>query len=418
MLRTLDAGGFIELQPPPPWHSATASDQPAFNSAAAGDGQLVAVDGHTTCSATSSVWSQPTSALAVDDEHTVRDFSSRDAEEDLGFGDGIFESDDADSNGSTEASAADQQDTPTPADEPAEPQNEQDAADDTPAVSQSPGLLGQLISEARQTGETATSSLNSKQAPGAPSSDSAAAQTSDSTDVDHLSHYEPDYATATPQLELLFAFRSINSIYGLFLAEHMHRASYTERLQLLEAALDMPGSVAKSVRVPFADVLPEGPLATDYLDKRILSEGLATQDELTGYRDEVTGRRIPPLVLADKMQRIFRSEFPGIHDARSTSVWCIGELLQFGGNFNKYVRARDLTKQEGIIFRHCLRMILLCGEFAQIEPPHIDPVRWRQDLNELAALLTMSCREVDPASTDETLILLEAVQSSSDDFKL
>lgn len=35
--------------------------------------------------------------------------------------------------------------------------------------------------------------------------------------------------------------------------------------------------------------------------------------------------------------------------------------------------ARELTKQEGIMFRHCLRMILLCGEFSQLEPPGLDP---------------------------------------------
>lgn len=67
---------------------------------------------------------------------------------------------------------------------------------------------------------------------------------------------------------------------------------------------------------------------------------------------------------------------------------------------------RELTKQEGIVFRHCLRLILLCGEFADLEPPHLDPVEWRRDLAELAAILTESCRAVDPASTDETLTAL------------
>jgi hypothetical protein len=113
-------------------------------------------------------------------------------------------------------------------------------------------------------------------------------------------------------------------------------------------------------------------------------------------------------MLAEKVHRVFQSEYPGIHDARSTAVWCVGDLLQFGGDFNKYVRARDLTKQEGIIFRHCLRMILLCGEFAQIEPPQIEPAAWRSELAELAALLTDSCRAVDPGSTDETLHALES----------
>ena len=42
------------------------------------------------------------------------------------------------------------------------------------------------------------------------------------------------------------------------------------------------------------------------------------------------------------------------------SVWAAGELLRdFNGNFNLYVRTRDLVKQEGIVFRHLLRLILL-----------------------------------------------------------
>ena len=53
-------------------------------------------------------------------------------------------------------------------------------------------------------------------------------------------------------------------------------------------------------------------------------------------------------------------------DVHTQSVWAAGELLRFGGNFNLYVQTRDLVKQEGIIFRHLLRLILLCGEFAQV----------------------------------------------------
>ncbi len=64
------------------------------------------------------------------------------------------------------------------------------------------------------------------------------------------------------------------------------------------------------------------------------------------------------------------------------------------------MRTRDLVKQEGIVFRHLLRLILLCGEFAQVTPPEADPDAWQAELRELADRLTASCREVDPASTD------------------
>ena len=67
------------------------------------------------------------------------------------------------------------------------------------------------------------------------------------------------------------------------------------------------------------------------------------------------------------MQRLFTSEFPGV-DVKVWPVWVAGDVLQFG-DFQKYVTSRDLTKQEGLIFRHLLRMILLCGEFTQLTPP-------------------------------------------------
>ena len=80
----------------------------------------------------------------------------------------------------------------------------------------------------------------------------------------------------------------------------------------------------------------------------------------------------------------------------------------FGGNFNLYVKTSDLIKQEGIIFRHLLRLILLCGEFAQLTPPDTTPEEWQAFLRDLANRLTASCRRVDPTSTDEMIQLAHA----------
>ncbi|MGH7128387.1 MAG: DEAD/DEAH box helicase, partial [Planctomycetaceae bacterium] len=84
-------------------------------------------------------------------------------------------------------------------------------------------------------------------------------------------------------------------------------------------------------------------------------------------------------------------------------VWSVGDVLRFGGDFNKYVTARSLTKQEGIVFRHLLRMILLCGEFAEVTPNGADADELRAELREIAARLTETCREVDPESTDKAI---------------
>jgi hypothetical protein len=258
------------------------------------------------------------------------------------------------------------------------------------------GLLGRLIQEARTGGRSGS---GDRQKALKPVKREAAAEPV-------WDGYEPRLAIATPLLPLINCFRSINPLYGLFLAEHMHRASHEERLQLLESVLDMPSSVAVLVRVPLPDSMPAGPLASEYVNPRLLSRGLLTPQELTGYFDEVERRRVYPLPLGDRMRMLFHSEFPGVLDVHQRSVWCVGDLLRFGGNFDRFVRARDLLRQEGVVFRHCLRMILLLGEFAEIEPPMLDPVEWRRDLADLASLLTDSCRAVDPSSTDEVLTTL------------
>jgi hypothetical protein len=101
--------------------------------------------------------------------------------------------------------------------------------------------------------------------------------------------------------------------------------------------------------------MPDGPLSTEFLNPLLLSRGLVTQQELTGYFDEVTRRRVYPMALGDRMRLLFRCDFPSVSDVYVRSVWCVGDLLRFGGNFDRFVKARDLTKQEGILFRHCLR---------------------------------------------------------------
>jgi hypothetical protein len=84
-------------------------------------------------------------------------------------------------------------------------------------------------------------------------------------------------------------------------------------------------------------------------------------------------------------------------------VWAANELMRFAGNFNLYVKTRDLVKQEGIVFRHLLRLILMLGEFMQVTPPGTTAEEWQGDLRDLSDRLTASCREIDPASTDEAI---------------
>ena len=89
-------------------------------------------------------------------------------------------------------------------------------------------------------------------------------------------------------------------------------------------------------------------------------------------------------------------------------MWIIGDLQFFNYDFQKYVTGRDLTKQEGLIFRHVMKMILLCGEFSQVTPIGMDDGAWRDELRDLAEKLTETCRQIDPESTDQMLEMAQA----------
>jgi len=176
--------------------------------------------------------------------------------------------------------------------------------------------------------------------------------------------------------------------------------------------------VARLARVPSLEEMPAGTLATSRLDPQLLQLGLATAEELGAkasddeqetLQDRGFGRvmfeepKVWPLTIGEKILRLFRNEFPRVHDVHVRPVWIVGELLEFGGDFNKYVTARKLQKEEGILFRHCLRMILLLDEMANVPPFESTIETWENPLDELAAQLTESCRAVDPQSTDEML---------------
>jgi hypothetical protein len=103
------------------------------------------------------------------------------------------------------------------------------------------------------------------------------------------------------------------------------------------------------------------------------------------------------------MKMVFESEIDHAGGLFVTPVWAAGDLLLRGGTFDQFVRARDLVKQEGIIFRHLLRMILLCAEFARLTPRQADAQQWQAKLNAWADTLTAACRAVDPQSTDDAL---------------
>ncbi len=279
--------------------------------------------------------------------------------------------------------------------------------DDEPAVKATEGLFGNLLDQMRSDEET-------KKANEEEDNQDPALIESRGYDVDD---YRPTLAKPTDRLERLVHLKSINPLFGVYLADQLAIADPQERIAVLESVLEVPGSVARYVRMPSYDDMPAGTLATTRLDSQLLTMGLATAEELGAkgddeeeeVRDRGFGRvmfdepRVWPLTIGEKLLRLFREEFPRVHNVNVRPVWIVGELLEFGGDFNKYVTARKLQKEEGILFRHCLRMILLLDEMANVPPLESTVETWEDPLDDLADLLTESCRKIDPQSTDEIL---------------
>ena len=217
-------------------------------------------------------------------------------------------------------------------------------------------------------------------------------------------------ATPTSELDKLLVFRSVHPLYAAFLLQHLGIADRDERLQALESVLEMPRPLLRYVRVPFPENLPPGPLARTRLDEELIRRGLmiAKPEPQPGEEEEEDAydwreEEVRPPTLAEKLRLLFDAIHPDVADVNTQSVWAAAELLRFEGNFNKYVQSRDLVKQEGIVFRHFLRLILLCGEFAQVCPNDITPEAWQAEMRDISERLTASCREVDPASTEEMI---------------
>ncbi|HEY2253451.1 MAG TPA: helicase, partial [Planctomycetaceae bacterium] len=156
---------------------------------------------------------------------------------------------------------------------------------------------------------------------------------------------------------------------------------------------------------PNPEKMPPGPLAHNYLDTELVTRGLITAGDLYPPWDPdipfEERKYAPPL--GEKLRMLFEANYPGVHGVFVQPVWAAGELLNFECNFQNYIGSRDLAKQEGLIFRHMLRLVLLLGEFSQVTPPGMDAALWRGELKELADRLTACCREVDPASTEYML---------------
>lgn len=222
--------------------------------------------------------------------------------------------------------------------------------------------------------------------------------------------YAPERAIPTDKMIPMAQLRGVHPIYGSWLLNYLPYADRKERLQAFESILELPSSLGPAIRVPYQEELPRGRLAQGFLDGRLLDLGLAVPGELIALTPEERRERrdaglepIYTLTFADKLFRLFQHEFPLVHDLRVWPCWVAGEILRFNGKFNTFIGAKGLQKQEGMIFRHLLRLILLLGEFIDLDLPGGDRDEWRNDLSEIIEVLTKTCEAADPSGARQVL---------------
>ncbi len=212
-----------------------------------------------------------------------------------------------------------------------------------------------------------------------------------------------EQVTLNDKVSTLLDFRSIDPLYGAFLTEQLLRSSFEEKLQALESVLSGPSSLRRKVRLP--DDFEPGPLQHDVLQPQLLKMGLLivdgegklvrpTEDEYQDYLADEPEKTTP--TLPEMLKMLFDARLESPEDLYMEPKWIAGGMFQAGDDFYQYARNRDLFKNEGILLRHLLRLVILAGEFHAHSSE--DP-----DYTRIADRLTAICTQVDHRYTDHFL---------------
>ncbi len=206
-----------------------------------------------------------------------------------------------------------------------------------------------------------------------------------------------EHVTLSESIHRLLNFRSVDPLYGDFLLEQLPRSSFEEKILALESVLQIPPVLERKVRIPD---LPPGPLQTEILSPLMIQMGVviarpesAEPDDEEDWTDDEEEERPP--TFPEMLRIAFESRLTAPEPVFVQPKWIAGAVADAGGDFFKFVRAADLVKQEGIILRHLLRLVILAGEFlAQTGDP---------DYERLSEIATAACQRVEPRYTQRFL---------------
>jgi hypothetical protein len=218
------------------------------------------------------------------------------------------------------------------------------------------------------------------------------------------------HVTLDERIKRLSTFRSVDPLYGDFLSGMLVRSDFDEKLLALESVLELPRPILRKARIPFDR--PMGPLEEQELRPLMIQMGIKLdgpdqddEEEERGYWHDPTEDERPP-TFPEMLKIAFDAKLASPEPFPVQPKWAAGAAFERDCEFFKFVKSADLVKQEGVILRHLLRLVILAGEFQALTD---DP-----DYERIAALATRTCHRVEPEYTERFLSEAQAMREASE----
>ena len=218
-----------------------------------------------------------------------------------------------------------------------------------------------------------------------------------------------NHVTLHDSIKVLTSFRSIDPLFGVFVGQQLNQSSLDEKVLALESVLQVPPVILKKVRIP--EDLPKGPLQEQVLEPLMIQMGIVLarpepSEAERRYGDDMwddEDEEQPP-TFPEMLKIAFEAKLAAPEATFVQPKWIAGGAFKLDGDFFKFVKSCNLVKQEGLVLRHLLRLVILAGEFAALSE---DP-----DYHSIGEMATACCRRVDERYTDRFLADAEGMRKS------
>jgi hypothetical protein len=215
-----------------------------------------------------------------------------------------------------------------------------------------------------------------------------------------------DHVEIDERLFTLLEFRSIDPPYAAFLGSILSRSDIIEKTAALESMLEVPFKV---IRAAGPHDHGKGPLQREVLEPLMTAMGIKLEPDPKAEGEEVVKQESildhfvsddddpeeRPPQFADMLRIAYEKDLPHAENISVQPKWVAGGVFDAGDDFYRFVKSRGLEKNEGLVFRHLLRLVILAGEFfRRTEDP---------DYQDIVTRATRACQDVDPAYTDRYL---------------